>query len=317
MGETMEASTARGRAWTWMRVAALVLGLVLIAAACGNDDDDAGDGDGDGGAGGLLEQAQEEGITVGFANEVPYGFEGEDGEPTGEAPEVAREVLSRMGIDEMDGVVVDFGALINGLNAGQFDMVAAGMFITEERAESALFTDPDYCGTQAFGVVEGNPLGVTDFDSIAANPDVQLGVLSGAVEDGYATDSGVPEDQINRFDTTPDLVDALTAGRIDAFGLTAVTVREQVEDLDGYEATESFIPVIDGEEQLGCGGYVFSFDNKDFRDEFNDVLVEMRENDEILPIVEEFGFTAAETDAAKGVTVEDLIGMPYDFGITG
>lgn len=34
----------------------------------------------------------------------------------------------------------------------------------------------------------------------------------------------------------------------------------------------------------------------------------MRENDEILPIIEEFGFTAAETDQAKGITVEDLVG---------
>jgi len=43
-----------------------------------------------------------------------------------------------------------------------------------------------------------------------------------------------------------------------------------------------------------------------FRDEFNRVLNEMKDNGEILPIVEEFGFTSAEIDAAVGVTVEDL-----------
>ncbi|HEX2178841.1 MAG TPA: hypothetical protein VHL54_04870, partial [Actinomycetota bacterium] len=76
-----------------------------------------------------------------------------------------------------------------------------------------------------------------------------------------------------------------------------------------------FVPVVNGEEQLGCGGFVFRFEDKEFRDAFNEELVEMREADEILPLIEEFGFTQAETEAAKGVTVEDLIGQPYDFGM--
>lgn len=154
-----------------------------------------------------------------------------------------------------------------------------------------------------------------DDDAGAGTP--VLGVLSGAVEDGYAVDSGVPDSQIRRFDTTADMVDGLTAGRIDAFALTSVTVREQVADLEGFEATEGFVPVIDGEEQLGCGGYVFRFENKEFRDRFNQILTEMRENDELLPLVEEFRFGQEELDAAKGVTVEDLIGQPYDFAMEG
>ena len=216
-------------------------------------------------------------------------------------------VLEQMGITDVEGVVVDFGALIGGLNAGRFDVVAAGMFITPERAEQVLFSDPDYCGTSAFAVEEGNPLGLTDFESVTESG-ANLGVLNGAVEDGYAVDSGVPDDQISRFDTTPDLFDALSAGRIDAVALTAITVRAQVAELDGFEATEGFVPVIDGVEQLGCGGYAFRMEDQIFRDEFNRVLNEMKENGEILPIVEEFGFTSAEIDAAVGVTVEDLIG---------
>lgn len=313
--------TARRR-HTWPRLAAGLV-LVLSAAACGDDDDDDGADDesppaegtsapggdtaapGEGG-GGLLESAREDGIRIGFANERPYGFEGPDG-PTGEAPEVAKAVLEEMGITEVEGVVVDFAALIGGLNAERFDIIAAGMFINEERAGEVLFADPDYCGTTAFAVEEGNPLGLADFESVIES-EARIGVLSGAVEDGYAVDSGVPDGQINRFDTTPDLFDALTAGRIDAVALTAITVREQVAELDGYEATEGFIPVIDDVEQLGCGGYGFRFDDQEFRDEFNRVLNEMKENGEILPIVEEFGFTSAEVDAAVGVTVEDLTG---------
>lgn len=319
-------SSRRGLGGFGLRLLALLAALTLIAAACGDDGDGAAgdgtdttaaeDGDGDQAAGGMtLEQAQQDGVVLGFADEVPYGFEDpETGEPSGEAPTVARAVLDELGVEVTGSQVVDFGALINGLNAGRFDIIAAGMFITEERASQALFTDPDYCATTAFAVPEGNPMNLTNFESVAES-DATLGVLSGAVEDGYAVDSGVPDGQISRFDTTAGMVDALTSGRIDAFALTAITVREQMEGLEGFEASEGFVPVIDGEEQLGCGGYVFRFEDIEFRDAFNEVLVEMRQNDEILPLVREFGFTAAEIDAAKGVTVEDLIGMPYDFAM--
>lgn len=290
----------------------LLVVVALLAPACGDSGDD---GNGGQSESSLLETAREEGIRIGFANERPYGFENEQGEPDGEAPAVAREVLDRMGISEIDSVVVEFGALINGLRADRFDMVAAGMFINEERASQALFTDPDYCSTSAFGVPAGNPQNLTDFQSVAANDDVTLGVVNGGVEPGYAEAAGVPADRLSKFDATADIVDALRAGRIDAFALTSITVRDQVKNLPGFEATEGFIPVVDGEEQLGCGGFVFRFEDKEFRDAFNEELVAMRQADEILPLIEEFGFASAETDAAKDQTVEDLIGKPYDFGM--
>lgn len=287
-------------------IAALTLAVGL--AACGDDDggDAADGGGGDDTAGGLLEDARENGITIGIANERPYGYE-EGGEATGEAPELAKVVFERLGIEQVDFQVVEFGALINGLNAGRFDVVAAGMFINPERAEQVLFADPDYCGTTAFAVAAGNPKGLTDFDSVTES-DATLGVLAGAVEEGYARDSGVPDGQISAFQSTPDVFDALTAGRVDAVALTAITVREQVADLQGYEATEGFVPVVNGEEQLGCGAFAFRYENEEFRDAFNEVLVEMKQNDEILPIIERFGFTSAEVDAAKDVTVDDLAG---------
>lgn len=315
--------TAQHRTGGARRLLALIMALTaasVVLAACGDDDGDetveSADGTESTGSGTLAEAQESGSMTIGFANEIPYGFEGPDGEPTGQAPEVAKAVLAELGIDDVNGQVVEFTSLIPALNAGRFDMIAAGMFITPERAEQVLFSDPDYCGTTAFGVAAGNPYDISTFEDIAANPEIRLGVLGGAVEEGYALDSGVPEEQIQRFSTTPGLFDGLAAGRIDAAVLTAITVRQQIEDLGNpnLEATEGFVPVIDGEEQLGCGGYAFRQEDEELRDAFNEVLVEMRENDEILPIIEEFGFTSAETDAAKGVTVDDLTGGGEDEG---
>lgn len=295
----------RSRSSSWpFRLLGALFALTLLAAACG-DDDDSGTGSGEGGEG-LLARLQERGsITVGIANEVPYGYEDDDGNPTGEAPTVGKEVLRRLGIDEMDAVVVEFGSLIPGLQAGRFDMIAAGMFINPERASQILFSDPDYCATTAFAVKAGNPKNIETFESFI-EADATLGVLGGAVEEDYALDSGVPDSKISRFPETPDLFDALEANRIDAVALTEPTIVNQVEGRSGLEATEGFVPVIDGEEQLGCGG--FGFLDQELRDAFNEELNKMKENDEILPLIEEFGFGQAAVDAAKGITVEDLVG---------
>jgi polar amino acid transport system substrate-binding protein len=290
-----------------LAVAALMILATIALAACGDDDDD--DDGGDDGGDGLLADLQESGsITIGIANEAPYGFEDADGNPTGEAPEVAKVVLEQLGITDVNATVVEFGSLIPGLNAGQFDMIAAGMFINAERADQILFSDPDYCGTQAFAVAAGNPLGITDFESIASNSDATLGVLGGAVEVGYAEAAGVPESQMETFDTTDNAFEGLLDGRVDAVALTSITINWQVQQIgnDSIEATDGFVPVIDGEEQFGCGGYGFRFENQDLRDAFNDILNDMKANDEILPIIEQYGFDASTVNQAKDVTVEDL-----------
>ena len=75
-----------------------------------------------------LERARKNGyIRVGFANEAPFGYATPEGKLTGEAPEVAKAVLKEMGINQVDGVLTEFGSLIPGLQAGRFDIIAAGM----------------------------------------------------------------------------------------------------------------------------------------------------------------------------------------------
>ncbi|HKJ57463.1 MAG TPA: ectoine/hydroxyectoine ABC transporter substrate-binding protein EhuB [Nitriliruptoraceae bacterium] len=315
----------RGHKTKWMRTLAVAASLALVATACGGDDDggddatddaateastDDGGDDGGGEASGLLAELQEAGsITVGIANEVPYGYEDESGNATGEAPEVARAVLSGLGIDEVNAEVVDFGALISGLQAGQFDMIAAGMYINAERAEQILFSDPDYCIGEAFAVPEGNPLGLSDFQSVVDTPEATIAILSGAVEEGYAEIAGVPSDQIELYGDVNAQYDDLDAGRVDAVTGTSLTVLTQVNARDGIESTESFFPLDEnGEEILGCGGFGFRNDNQEFRDAFNDQLNTMQDNGELIDIITGFGFAAEDVERAQELTVADLTG---------
>ena len=198
----MHGSSRRAPRSGLARLLALIAVAILFAAACGDDDGSAPSDTGDtstdssdgAAADGLLAELQERGsITIGIANEVPFGFVGDDGEATGIAPDVARAVLAELGIDEVDAQVVEFGNLIGGLQAGQYDLIAAGMYITPERAEQISFSDPDYCVAESLAVAAGNPKGIVDYQSFVDDSSLTLAVATGTVEVDYAEDAGCEE----------------------------------------------------------------------------------------------------------------------------
>ncbi len=313
-----------------LRIAAATVGAALLATACAGADemeadidddvvddpaDDADEDDADDTddaddeaeeADGLLAELQAAGsATIGIANEVPYGFEDEDGNVTGQAPEIAYEVLAELGIDDVDAEIVEFGALIPGLQAGQFDLTAAGMFVTPERAEQVIFADPDYCVTYGLAVEAGNPMNLSDFQSVV-DEGATLAVLSGAVDEDYVEGAGVPADQVELFGDVNDQYEALLAGRVDAVGGTFLTVLEQTDADDDIEPTESFFPTDeDGNEIPGCGA--FAFTDQEFRDAFNDVLTEMKESSQVVEITSGFGFPEEDITRAFDYTAESLV----------
>jgi polar amino acid transport system substrate-binding protein len=309
----MNGSSRRGPRSGLVRLLALIAAGVLFAAACGDDDNGNGAAPPDNGeapADGLLAELQDRGsITIGIANEVPFGYVGDDGEATGIAPDVARAVLAELGIDDVDAQVVEFGQLIGGLQAGQFDLIAAGMYINPDRAEQILFSDPDYCIAESLAVAEGNPLGIVDYQSVVDNPDVIMAVATGTVEVGYAEDAGVPDNQLREFADIDGMYDALEAGEVDAVTGTAATVERQVAARSGIEAVEPFFPVdADGNEALPCGGYGFRLADPDFRDAFNDVLNQFRQDGTTMDIITAYeDFSEADVERANALTLEDFL----------
>lgn len=245
--------------------------------------------------GGTLAKLEEQGyVTVGFANEAPYAFK-EGGELKGEAPAVHGEIFKRLGVPEVRSKLTDFGSLIQGLNAERFDVVTAGMYVTPERCQQALFSEPEYCARGAFLVPEGNPDDLTDYQSVA-DAGVKLGVLTGAVEKGYAEGNGVEGGNITVLPDQQSMLEALTAGRVDAVALTSISLRQLMETNKGakVELTEPFTPVVDGEEQRGCGAAVFRKGDQDLVDAFNTELAKLKKSGKLLELIEPFGFTEAE-----------------------
>ncbi|MGE8613680.1 MAG: ectoine/hydroxyectoine ABC transporter substrate-binding protein EhuB [Achromobacter veterisilvae] len=289
----------------------LALSLGVLAACSDSGSDKPAPAAANAPAGGsTLEAAKAAGkIRIGYANEAPFAYmDSKEAKVTGESVEIARVVLKRMGIGEVEGVLTEFGSLIPGLQAKRFDIIAAGMYVTPERCQQVAFSDPTYGVGQSFLVKQGNPKNLHSYEDVVKNPDAKLGVVVGAIEAEYASKSNVPPGQVVVF---PDAVSALSgvqAGRADAYAATALTVNDLMgktsagSDLEKAEPFKD--PVIDGKDVRGYGAYAFRADDKAFAEAFNAELAKFVGTEEHQKLVAPFGFTPQELP--KGVTAAQL-----------
>jgi polar amino acid transport system substrate-binding protein len=280
---------------------AVALGGSAVLSACTQTST------GGSGAGGTLQSAKQAGtMKVGIAGEAPYGYTDNNGNVTGESVEVGRAVLRNLGIPNLQATQVEFGSLIPALNARQFDMVTAGMFITPQRCASAAFSVPDYTAPTAFLVPAGNPDQIATFDDIK-NKNLRLAVLSGAVEQDYAKKSGVPDGQVQVFDAQNTLLQAVTANRVDAAALTNISLNDLVKKNPGanVQVTKGFFPVVDGKETISAGAFVFRTGDNDLVQAYNTELQKLHDSGEWLRITEPFGFTQ-ENVPGPDVTTQRL-----------
>jgi polar amino acid transport system substrate-binding protein len=237
-----------------------------------------------------LEKARQQGyIRVGFANEAPFGYATPAGKLTGEAPEVAKAVLVRMGIAEVDGVLTEFGSLIPGLKAGRFDIIAAGMFITPKRCKQINFSEPSYGIGQALLVSTGNPKHLNTYADVAKQPDIKLAVMAGAVERDYAKAAGISPSQLVTLPDPPSMLAAVQAGRADAAALTALSIANLAAKGDGVESTPPFATVAE-KSVMGHGGFGFRNADSALLEAFNQHLQAFLGTQEHLDLVTPLGF---------------------------
>lgn len=256
-----------------------------------------------------LERIKSEGkITIGIHNGVPWGFRDDNGEAAGFSPDLVRAAFEPLGVDQVEFIITDFGALIPGLTARRFDAIASGLYITPVRCESVAFSDPDLSLKDAVIVKEGNPLDIHSYTDIAANPNARLGLGRGSANVDNALGSGVAEDQIQLFQDTQSTVAALVANRVDAVSFSAPTVISLLSDsnLTGVERAVPFEGLIqeNGREKSGYSAIAFRLDDTDLRDAYNERLSEMKADGTVAAIMAKYGFTEAET--APDLTQEQI-----------
>lgn len=130
-------------------------------------------------------------LRVGYALEAPYALLDPMGQPTGESPEVARTVARRLGLRTV-WILTSFDHLIPDLLAERFDLIAAGMFITPERASQVRFTRPTLRVRPGWLTLSSRPLSL-DYGAVQPSASFRIAVLQGSAEEALFHQRQAPQ----------------------------------------------------------------------------------------------------------------------------
>jgi ABC-type amino acid transport substrate-binding protein len=157
---------------------------------------------------------------------APYTLLDEAGQITGFERDIADVVCDRAQLD-CEWQNAQFDQLIPGVMTGRFDIVLGGMAVTPDRMRLVDFSLP-YERSQESHSLFG-------FPGAPAPEAARIGVQSGTIHDTHARSKGW---NVQAFDTGPDVIAALKAGRVDlAFGALTYEI-EAVDDVAALYAED-------------------------------------------------------------------------------
>lgn len=255
-----------------------------------------------------LERIKERGyLLYGFNGERPYNYMDAEGNLTGSEIDIARAIATRIGIEEVQGVAMNFGSFIPAILAGRID-TCLPIFVRAERCERILFTRPHLIEGQSCIVPAGNPNDIHGWDDLLEKQ-VQLGLIAGTVPNEIARSVGLPEAKITRFPDTTTLTAGLRSGRVDAIVEASSTIRLIFEELDpaNFERVYPWSKptAYDGSIEF-YAAFPFSLDAGELRDAFDTELGEMMASGELQQIAEPYGFSEADRPTDQSPSLEEL-----------
>lgn len=236
-------------------------------------------------------------IRIAIGNEPPYTKLQANGEVTGAAPDVAKAVLKRMGVTEVQGITTPYESMISGLDASRWDMIAAGLFMNKSRCAEVLYASPDIVSTESLALPEGSKVKLASVADIKSQ-DVKVAVLGASFELKTAKSLGVPESKLPTYPLAPDALQGMKAGRVDAILLPTLTLDALKEQQGGFTVT----PPLDDFPLTGSGA-AFRKADKDFFTKYNKEMEAFKQTSGFDKIMNQWGFDA---DAAREATVTEL-----------
>ena len=288
-----------------MRASALTGALLIAAgvlAACSSPSGASGAPSAAAGGGATLDRIKAaKSVKVAFANEQPFSYD-EGGKLTGATPSLLREVLKEQGVENLEGVLTEFSALIPTLQSGRVDIISAGMFINPTRCKEIIWGNPEYQTGEAFVVKKGNPKNLKSFADIAANKDVKVAVLLGSEEVEFADIAGITKDQQVVVPDYATGVSSVQAGQADAVIQLTISLRPLFERTNDPNLEFVYLDEQpknkDGKTITSYGGTGFRKEDTGLRDLYNAGLKKLRDSGKQLEIMSAFGFTEQDLPPA-------------------
>ncbi|MBE9604968.1 transporter substrate-binding domain-containing protein [Acetobacteraceae bacterium H6797] len=223
---------------------------------------------------------------------APHAFPKLGGGVEGFNIDLFTEVARRMGRP----ITIDsasFSGLVPAMNAGRYDFLAAPVTVTEERAKSMLFTEGYLYTAFQFGIKRGS----APIKSLEDLKGKVIAVNKGSAYDAWgAANAAKYGFTVQTFDTNPDAVQAVMAGRAYAVLGGNTVIR--------YAATRApgFVPDFVIKETRAHWAAPFRLDNVALRNQVEDALECMKKDGTIAKLsVKWFGIEPAADDAENTI----------------
>lgn len=218
------------------RLVALLAALTLTIAACGDDGEtggDTGDGAGD------LTLVTDGTLTV--CTDAPYPpMEMEDPEAEGGYTGFDIELMRAIATDLGLGLAVNntgFDPITSGLamEAGDCDVAAASITITEDREEFIDFSEPYFTAEQS--LLASDESGLTALADFGGS---SIAVQSGTTGEMYAQENAPEDTELVSFENPGDIFLALEAGTVQGVLQDIVPNADYVLNNEGFSIVETY-----------------------------------------------------------------------------
>jgi polar amino acid transport system substrate-binding protein len=218
-------------------------------------------------------------VTVGTSADFPPFEYIENGQFVGFDMDLMREIAKIAGF-ELKFVDMSFDSLIPALRAGQIDVAAAAMTITEERKKVVDFSMPYWSADQSI-IVKAD----SDFTITVLFGKYRIGVQTGTTGDLWCTENLVqkgllPERNLKRYDTFILALGDLLNGNIDAIVLDSPVANR-------FAATKPVKVagiIVTGEQY----GIAVRKGNKELLDKINQALKTLIETGKINELIDKY-----------------------------
>ena len=178
-------------------------------------------------------------LRIGYAVEHPFAFVDAQGQVTGESAESARELARRLGLRER-WVQTSLDRVIDELDAGRFDVIGTGLFVTPERARRLHFLPPSLIVRPGWLTRHGEPAPQPPSGAAAAVP--RVAVVGGSAAEPYLSRSALAAGLLRVPDARSGVV-AVAARQADALALRLPAARqiaaERPAEFDAWPADDS------------------------------------------------------------------------------
>lgn len=257
-------------------------------------------------------------LRVGYAIEAPYAFRDPGGGLHGEAIDMMRAALRRIGRPEPVWIHAEFGALMHELDMGRIDAIASGLFITPERAARLAFSRPTAAVQPGLLVAVGNPLGLHSLADLVGDARVRLCVLEQSVEHDMARRAGLPDSRLHARASASSCLTELQQGRVQAMMLSVPSLRWMIRQLAQDAGARTSPPALElaapfwvssGPDSANFGYPALAFRRGDrLRDEIDAALAAYIGSPEHLQRVSVYGFDEGQIAPVRGEPLAGLRG---------